>query len=223
MVDLRTVPMAERRVLAGECERLAWAGVDPVQIRKQLGVSYKAYSRWAKIYGFRQGDVFPERPRAGAPVTTAAGTGGWVGSGRYTLGLGSPDDAAVRITGEGHPGWTGGAAVSRERYGALRDGRRNELAASIAGQTAGDLLREVRDAVAAGDYARADRLLTAWRAQQRRDAGLSALEALVAADEAAAGALPEGWKAGDMVSRAQIGAMDDDALREHVAALIAPR
>ena len=213
--------MAERRALAGECERLARAGVEPVQIRTELGVSYKAYSRWAKIYGFRQGDVFPETPRAGARVRSAAGAGGWVGSGRYTLGLGPPADHPVRMTGEGHPGWTGGAAASRERYGALRDERRNELADRVARQTAAAVLNDVRDAVEVGDYARADRVLTAWRARQRREAGLAALEGLVAEAAAAAGALPEGWTAGDMVSRVQIGAMDDEALRAHVAALVA--
>jgi hypothetical protein len=85
------------------------------------------------------------------------------------------------------------------------------------------VLNDVRDAVEVGDYARADRVLTAWRARQRREAGLAALEGLVAEAAAVAGALPEGWTAGDMVSRAQIGAMDDEALRAHVEALIAPR
>lgn len=58
-LDLRTVPMPERRALAAECERRARARVEPVQIREDLGVSYKAYSRWAKLYGFRQEDLFP--------------------------------------------------------------------------------------------------------------------------------------------------------------------
>ena len=65
--------MSERRALAGECARRARAGEAPTAIRKDLGISYKAYSRWAKLYGFRQGDLFPDGKRAGARVSSAAG------------------------------------------------------------------------------------------------------------------------------------------------------
>lgn len=177
--------MPERRALAAECERRARAGVSPVQIREDLGVSYKVYSRWAKLYGFRQEDLFPQQVRAGARVSSPAGPGGWIGSGRYTLGLGAAEDHPVRNSGAGHPGWTGGDAASRERYGALRDTRRDALAVEVEGLAAGDLLPRVRERMEAGDYAGADRLLAAWRAKLRREAGLAKLEAAAEAARAA--------------------------------------
>lgn len=159
--------------------------------------------------------------RAGARVSSPAGPGGWIGSGRYTLGLGAAVDHPVRNSGAGHPGWTGGDAASRERYGALRDKRRDELAAEVEGLAAGDLLPRVRERMDAGDYAGADRLLSAWRAKLRREAGLAKLEAAAEAARAAAGTLPEGWQPEDGISsRTQIGAMTDEQLRGYVESLV---
>ena len=213
--------MAERRVLAGECERLARAGREPVQIRKALGISYKAYSRWAKLYGFRQGDLFPDAERAGARVSAAAGPGGWIGSGRYTLGLGAAEDHPVRKTGAEHPGWRGGEAASRDRYGKLREGRRNALADRVAIMSSEAVLDEVRGALDAGDYAAADRMLSAWRARQRRAAGLAALEALVEDERVAAGQLPEGWVPEDGLRNiAQLGALSREQQEAYLRTLV---
>jgi hypothetical protein len=73
----------------------------------------------------------------------------------------------------------------------------------------------------AGDYAGADRLLAAWRAKLRREAGLAKLEAAAEAARAAAGTLPEGWQPEDGISsRTQIGAMSDEQLRGYVESLV---
>jgi hypothetical protein len=213
--------MPERRALAGECARRARAGEAPPAIRKALGLSYKAYSRWAKLYGFRQGDLFPDGKRAGARVSAAAGPGGWIGSGRYTLGLGAAEDHPVRGSGAAHPAWRGGEAATQERYGKRRESCANALADRVAIMSSEAVLDEVRGALDRGDYVAGDRMLSAWRARQRREAGLAALEALVEADRVAAGQLPEGWKPGDMVWRAQLKAMSEETLRAHVEALIA--
>ncbi|MEM9937993.1 MAG: hypothetical protein AAF768_04045 [Pseudomonadota bacterium] len=189
-----------------------------MDIRADLGVSYKAYSSWAKLYGFRQEDLFPDQPRAGARVSTPPGPGGYVKSGRYTEGLGLPEDDPRRITGEGHPGWTGGEGASRARYGRLRDGQRDAALAKVAELSAGQLLVAVREALDAGELSAADRLLRAWRAQGRREAGLEALEAAAAA-EWADPELPEDWRPGDELSLAQLSAMGDYALYVHLCAL----
>ncbi|GAB5459176.1 MAG: hypothetical protein Hens3KO_22060 [Henriciella sp.] len=174
-MDLRSVPMDQRRALCAEAERRARAGEDPVDIRAALGVSYTTYSRWARQFGFRQADLFPETPRAGAPVSAPPGPGGWVRSGRFYRGLGLPEDHPVSTPGPGHPGWTGGAAVSRQRYSNLRDERRDALAEEVSALSPAALLAKVEAALESGAAAQADRLLRAWRAEMRREAGLDAL------------------------------------------------
>ena len=92
---------------------------------------------------------------------------------------------------------------------------------TTSGLAAGDLLPRVRERIAAGDYAEADRLLAAWRAKLRREAGLAKLEAAAEAARAAVGTLPEGWQPEDGISsRTQISAMSDEQLRLYVERLV---
>lgn len=177
--------MDQRRALCAEAERRARAGEAPVDIRAALGISYKAYSSWAKLYGFRQEDLFPDQPRTGARVSTPPGPGGYIKSGRYIEGLGPPEDDPRRITGKGHPGRTGGEAVSRQRYANLRDERRDTLAEEVAALSPAALLAKVEAALETGAAAQADRLMRAWRAETRREAGLEALRQAAGAPAAA--------------------------------------
>lgn len=198
MVDLRTVPIVERRALCVEVERRARAGEEPVAIRETLGISHKTYSSWAKQFGFRQQDIDPETPRPGARAVLPPGPGGYVKSGRYYRGEGAPEDAAVRITGEGHPGWTGGEGASRARYATLRQEQRDTAARAVEALSPRQLLSRVEAALDAGELTQADRLLFAWRAKARREAGLAALRKAAASagrggEGMASDGLPEDW------------------------------
>ncbi len=82
MPDLRTVSIPERRALSAEAERRARAGEAPGAIRAALGLSTRAYSSWAKLFGFRQCDLNSGRPRPGAPPLHEPGPGGYARSGR---------------------------------------------------------------------------------------------------------------------------------------------
>lgn len=176
MTNLRLLSMDERRALAEEAARRARAGEAPGAIRAALGVSLGTYARWAKQGGFRQADLFPKAAHAGAPTKHKPGPGGYARSGRYYRGEGPPEDSAVRLHGAGHPGWMGGKAASRERYGALRDARRDAYGLEVAGLSPKELLDRVEDALAEGWLSEVDRLMRAWRAQARRMASLSVLK-----------------------------------------------
>lgn len=77
MPDLRTLSLEARQSLAAEVERRARAGEAPKDIRAALGLTVRSYSTWAKLFGFRQCDLFPDKPRAGAPQKLAPGPGGY--------------------------------------------------------------------------------------------------------------------------------------------------
>ncbi|MCR9080687.1 MAG: hypothetical protein NXH78_16485 [Hyphomonadaceae bacterium] len=67
MPDLRTLSLDQKRALSVEVERRARAGEAPTAIRAALGLSKQAYARWAKLFGLRQCDLYPDRPQACAP------------------------------------------------------------------------------------------------------------------------------------------------------------
>jgi hypothetical protein len=87
MPDLRTLSLDQRRELCVEAERRARSGEAPGAIRAALGLSKGSYSSWAKLFGFRQCDLFPDKERVGAPPLHPPGPGGYVGSGRVFRGL----------------------------------------------------------------------------------------------------------------------------------------
>ena len=181
MPDLRTLSIPERRALAAEAERRARAGEAPGAIRAALGVSPRAYSSWAKLFGFRQCDLYPGAARPGFPPKHPPGPGGYARSGQLLCELPVPAEDGRRVSGPAHPAWRGGAAASRARYAGLRAQRQADAAAEVAAAgSARGVLERVRAALDAGDIARADRLLAAWRKQGRRAAALAKLEQLAA-------------------------------------------
>ncbi|MDJ0920903.1 MAG: hypothetical protein QNI84_07230 [Henriciella sp.] len=181
--------IADRRGLAAEAERRARAGEAPAAICAALGLSLTTYRRWAALFGFRLCDLDPEHPLARKGSEARS-----YPSGRFMLqqGLGG------RVPGSGRP----------PQVDLVREGL----------DAPGDLLRAVRDALEAGETGLADRLLAAWKAGNRREAGLAALEAAAAA-ELADESLPEGWAPGDTVSLAQLSAMGDYELYVHLCGL----
>ncbi len=211
--------MQERRGLCREAERRARAGEMPGAIRAALGVSRGTYARWAMRLGFRQADLYPDRAGAGARVVHPPGPGNYARSGRFYDGLGMPGDHPVQITGEGHPGWTGGIAASRGRDAGRRDGVRDAAAAQVEALSAVELLDKIKTAMAAGKLARVDRWLSALRAQGRRKAQLEELEAAAAAERVEAGELPEGWQPGEHISGPVINTMDQYLLYLHFCVL----
>lgn len=219
MPDLRLASLETRRALAAEAERLARAGLAPVEIRARLGVSKRAYSNWAKLHGFRQGDLHPERPRAGASVACPAGPGGYAGSGQQLLGLEVPDSDPRRVSGPDHPAWRGGEAASRSRYGASRLTARTELARTVAVMTDADVLAAVRTALAEGDLARVDAWLMSWRGKLRRARSIAALEIFV--QGFAEADRPIGQSGQPMRTLVEIAAMSDADLAAYVDSLAA--
>lgn len=145
-------------------------------IRAALGLSPQTYARWAKAGGFRQGDLHPQAHRPGAHLSTPAGPGGSARSCRYRKGEGLAPDHPAAQSGAGHPAWRGGVAASRARYGERRDGQRDKAEAEVAERPAAELYLDVLNHLANGDAARADRLMRAWRALQRRQAWLKTLK-----------------------------------------------
>ena len=159
MRDIRSLPIEERRQLAAEAKRRAWAGEAPTEIAAALKISMTTYRRWAALFGFRLSDIDPDHKRA--RDVHPSGGGSWP-SGRFMLrqGLGG------RVKGSGRP-----PGIKLEVEGLT---------------TADEILHAVRAALEAGDRARADRLIAAWKVKARRARDLAALEA-EAATELAAG------------------------------------
>ncbi|WOR13913.1 hypothetical protein RYZ27_09045 [Hyphomonas sp. FCG-A18] len=174
--DLRALTIEDRQALAAEAGRLARLGVSPADIRAQLGIRVGTYARWAKLYGFRQGDLHPQAHRAGAPLTTPAGPGGYCRSGQLYLNQPVPEDDPRRVSGPDHPSWRGGRAAAREKYQTLRDDRRNAFMRKVAQMPDGDILSTVRDLLDKDELTEADRWLSAWRAARRREKTLGDLE-----------------------------------------------
>ena len=186
MPDLRTVSIPERRALSAEAERRARAGEAPGAIRAALGLSTRAYSSWAKLFGFRQCDLNPGRPRPGAPPRHEPGPGGYARSGRTLREMPVPEDDARRIHGPDHPAWRGGAEAKAQRRFERREARSAAYAREVdALGSAAEVLVAVRDALVTDDTARADRLLSAWKQAARRARDLVALEAAAAREQAA--------------------------------------
>ncbi|MEM1389549.1 MAG: helix-turn-helix domain-containing protein [Pseudomonadota bacterium] len=59
MRDLRALDIQDRRALALEAERRAWAGESPAAICAAMGLSLSTYYRWAALFGFRLSDREP--------------------------------------------------------------------------------------------------------------------------------------------------------------------
>jgi len=184
MVDLRTLTIEQRQQICLEAERRARAGESPPEIRAALGVSKMSYSRWAKLFGFRQCDLHPGVAQACAPPQHPPGPGGYAYSGRRFRGLPPGLKDGRFVYGEDHPAWRGGAAAWRQRDLDKRTAKRRAAAEEVAAlETPAALLKVVEAAQAEGDLARVDRLLTAWRVATRRDSALTALRQLAARDQ----------------------------------------
>lgn len=185
-----------------------------------MGIARGTYSRWAKLYGFRQGDLHPEARQAGARVSTPAGPGGYCRSGQHYLDLPVPEDDARRVSGAEHPSWRGGAAASRAGYQALRDERRDAFMSKVAFMADEDVLKEVRALADAGRLTEVDRWLSAWAAAQRREKLIGALEKAV--QGFAEVDRPIGASGQPMKTLKEIQAMSDEELYAHVERLVAP-
>ncbi len=180
MPDLRALTLDERYALAREAERRARAGEAPKDIRADMGVTQRAYSSWAKLFGFRQCDLFPDSPRARGRAKHPQGPGGYARSGRGLMGLPAPPEDGRRVYGPDHPSWKGGREASRERYNQLRAGRRATADTEVEAMASTlDLYRAVKAHLADGDHAGADRLLSAWRRQRGRAQALKLMEQLI--------------------------------------------
>ena len=186
MPDLRTLTLEERHKLAIEAERRARAGEAPKDIRAALGVSQRAYSSWAKLFGFRQCDLHPEEKRAGARGVLPPGPGGYARSGRMLRGLPARPEDGRRVYGPDHPAWRGGPELSRARYGLLRAARKAEARreVEILG-AAGAVHQAVIAALDAGEVERADQMLAAWAHIRRRRKTLRMLETATLTETAA--------------------------------------
>ena len=113
MPDLRALTLDDRRALAREAERRARAGKAPQDIRAALGLSKMPYQRWAKLFGFRQCDLFPDAPRGGGPAKHPPGPGGYAASGRRFQGLPPAPNDPRFVYGPEHPAWHGGEGAWR--------------------------------------------------------------------------------------------------------------
>lgn len=177
MPDLRTLTLEERHKLAIEAERRARAGDAPKDIRAALGVSQRAYSARAKLFGFRQCDLHPDEKRAGARGVLPPGPGGYARSGRMLRGLPARPGDGRHVYGPDHPAWRGGEAMTRDRSNLLRVARkaaaRREV--EILG-AAGAVHQAVKAALEAGEVERADHMLAAWAHIRRRRKTLRVLE-----------------------------------------------
>lgn len=147
MPDLRLLTLEQRRRLAAEAERRARAGEAPGAIREALGLTKAAYSNWAKLFGFRQCDLYPDRKRVGAPPLHPPGPGGYVASGRVFRGL--------------PPRGAPGARQEMEALGSAKE----VLAAVNAARAAGDLRHADRLLIAWRARARRTRDLAALEAE----------------------------------------------------------
>lgn len=191
--------MTERRALCAQAEQRARAGEAPMVTCTVLNLSITTYYRWAALFGFRLSDLDPDHARgrgqhaAGSRLDHGEGKGP---TGRFMLERGT----GGKVAGSGRPPAVDLAALGLE--------------------TAAQVLDAVRAALARGEVGAGDRLLSAWRARMRREAGLAMLEGLAAQEAAGAGVLAQDWRPGDMVSLAQIEAMDGDMRRRHVCALV---
>lgn len=169
MPDLRTLTLEERHKLAIEAERRARAGQAPKEIRAVLGVSQRAYSSWAKLFGFRQCDLHPDEKRAGARASLPPGPGGYARSGRMLRGLPARPEDGRHVYGPDHPAWRGGPELTRARSNLLRVARKDAARREV--EILGDAAAVHAAVVAvldAGEVERADQMLAAWAHIRRR-------------------------------------------------------
>lgn len=185
MPDLRTLTLEERHKLAIEAERRARAGASPKDIRAALGVSQRAYSSWAKLFGFRQCDLHPDEKRAGARGVLSPGPGGYARSGRMLRGLPARPEDGRHVYGPDHPAWRGGDAMHRARSNLLRVARKEAARqeVEILG-AAGAVHQAVNAALDAGEVERADHMLAAWAHIRRRRKTLRVLETAMTTETA---------------------------------------
>lgn len=144
------MPIERRRELAAEAEHRARSGETPKQICAALGLTPSTYWRWAKLFGFRRGDLNPADPKSRTRLPK----------------------------GKGDRGATGAYVLAEGRGGRVRPAgpaRRIDLDGEGL-KTAGTVLEAVEAALEDGDTIRADRLIAAWRAEKRRKTAVSALE-----------------------------------------------
>lgn len=158
MQDLRRLPIEDRRALAEDAQRRTELGETPAEICAALGLSITTYRRWAQLFGFRLSDVSPEDRRGRAQLPSGKRKSS--PTGRFLLGEGF---------GARQPG----------------SGRLSPLDPTAEGlETPGAVLDAVEAALDAGETRRADRLIAAWRRQQRRSRAIDALrEAAIEAGE----------------------------------------
>lgn len=180
MPDLRTLSLDQRQALAREAETRARAGQSPNEIRAALGLSKVAYQRWAKLFGFRQCDLYPDLARGGRPATHPPGPGGYVSSGQRFCGRPLSADDPRFVYGPDHPAWRGGTAAWRQRDLDKRSARRSAIEQEFDQfESIAALQCAVLEALDAGDKRRADQLLAAWQREQRRERALMALDIAV--------------------------------------------
>ena len=80
--------MEQRRALIAECKRRMEAGEKVKDICAALQIPQKTFQRWAKVHGFRRGDIDPENPRA--RTRTHPGPSAGTSSGLYLRGGSRP-------------------------------------------------------------------------------------------------------------------------------------
>ena len=78
--------MDQRRALIAECRRRRQAGESAKDICAALQINIKTFHKWAKIHGFRLGDLDPGNPRARAALPP--GPSAHTSTGRYMRGEG---------------------------------------------------------------------------------------------------------------------------------------
>ena len=83
--------MEQRRALIAECRRRMETGETVKSICAALQLPQKTFHKWAKIHGFRRGDIHPEDPRARSRLPP--GPSARTSSGLYMRGAshGKPD------------------------------------------------------------------------------------------------------------------------------------
>ncbi len=78
--------MDQRRALIAECRRRMQAGEEIKAICTALQINIKTFHKWAKIHGFRRGDIDPDHPRARSRLPP--GPSAHTSSGLYMRGEG---------------------------------------------------------------------------------------------------------------------------------------
>ena len=149
--------MAQRRALIAECRRRMEAGETTSSIIAALQIPKATFYKWAKIHGFRRGDLNPDDPRARtrAPAGPSSGTS----SGRY-------------LRGEG---------LGRPRSGGRQAALTPEEAAHFKANPAEAHLEALR-ARDRGDLSRIDAISRLMKKEKSREGDIDKLEEIAKAD-----------------------------------------